>query len=286
MILSNNTQKLNFKSRINVIISNPSLKSFPLHCHKYMEILAIPNTAKNKQPHLIRVNQTLHKLEAGDVLLIWPGELHEIVDSGYNTFLGVQFSRTLLQDLPEFASYLNLFRNFQYIKCKDQPELASLLMKHLTNMTKVKLEQQEFHETKSIISLMEMTMDFADYIRQHSKSTIKHSKAVKAMGKINDACNYIIDHCQQELTLEMVSDYIGFHPCYFSRLFKAATGYRFIEYLTLQRVNAAQLLLIDTRMNITEVAYQSGFKSISTFNRVFKQFRGCSPTEYRSYYDS
>lgn len=286
MEIAYSTQNLNFRSRINVILSDPAMKSFPLHCHKYMEILAIPTSAKNKQPYLVRVNQALYELEGGDILLIWPGELHEIVDSGNNTFLGVQFARTLIQEIPEFASYINLFRTFQFIKYKEQPELASLFMKHLTAMTKAKWEQQAFHETKSIISLMEMTMDFANYIGQNSKSTTNHPRVIKAMEKISDACSYITEHCQQELPLEKVADYVGFHPCYFSRIFKEATGYSYIEYLTMQRVNAAQLLLVDTRMNITEVAYQSGFKSISTFNRVFKQYRGCNPTEYRNYYDS
>ena len=89
---------------------------------------------------------------------------------------------------------------------------------------------------------------------------------------------------EQELTLESVADYIGFSSCYFSRIFKQATGYHFVEYLTLQRVKRAQALLSDTSLNITDISYQSGFKSISTFNRVFKQYRSCSPREYRQYY--
>lgn len=38
--------------------------------------------------------------------------------------------------------------------------------------------------------------------------------------------------------------------------------------------------------SITEVALQSGFSSLSTFNRTFKRLKGCTPSEYRSLYHS
>ena len=53
---------------------------------------------------------------------------------------------------------------------------------------------------------------------------------------------------------------------------------------TKRRVMMAQELLGDTDLSVMDIALQSGFFSLSTFNRVFKDMNGCSPTEYRKMY--
>lgn len=279
-----NFEYLNFESGINTIQPKNFPESFPLHCHKYIEIIAVPENAKSKQSTIIRVNQALYQLNAGDILFIWPGELHETISAGGIPTMGVQFSLHFIQELPDFTPYINLFRTYKHITYENDTSLAHALQPHLNAMLKIKEEQEDFSETKCTICLLDMFMNFARYLQSVGNTDIKHHRIIKASSKINDACSYIIAHCQQELSLQTVSDYIGFNACYFSRMFKQTTGYHFVEYVMLQRVNAAQLLLIDSNMNITEVAYAAGFKSISTFNRVFKQYRGCSPRDYRKYY--
>ena len=95
---------------------------------------------------------------------------------------------------------------------------------------------------------------------------------------------YIQEHCEEPLTLDSIANYVGFSPCYFSRYFKKVTSYNFVEYLMMQRVKRMQMLLTNNSLSITDAAYQAGFKSISTLNRVFRQYSGCSPSEYRKYY--
>ena len=46
----------------------------------------------------------------------------------------------------------------------------------------------------------------------------------------------------------------------------------------------AMELLSSTRTPVTQVALQCGFNSIATFNRVFREVKGCTPTQYRSIY--
>ena len=56
------------------------------------------------------------------------------------------------------------------------------------------------------------------------------------------------------------------------------------QYITKRRVMLAQELLGDTDLSVMDIALQSGFFSLSTFNRVFKDLNGCSPTEFRKLY--
>jgi AraC-like DNA-binding protein len=68
---------------------------------------------------------------------------------------------------------------------------------------------------------------------------------------------------------------------HFTRFFKDTTGMTFWQYLNNYKVSKAVNLLINTSDSISEIAFNSGFNSIKTFNRVFKQVKGCSPSEFR-----
>ena len=73
----------------------------------------------------------------------------------------------------------------------------------------------------------------------------------------------------------------GFSKYHFLRLFKQFAGDTFYHYVNAQRIYHACLLLSDPEKNITEVAMSCGFHSISSFLRIFKLQKGCTPTEFR-----
>lgn len=54
------------------------------------------------------------------------------------------------------------------------------------------------------------------------------------------------------------------------------------EFLNERRITKAEELLYTTVLSVTDIAMQSGFSSISAFNRTFKTMKGCSPSEYRN----
>lgn len=286
MVSSNNYENLHFNRMINTINTDFFPCSFPLHWHKYIEIVALPEDARISQSPTLRINQTVYQLNPGDILLIWPGEVHEIVENADSQLIGLQFSITVFNELPDFTPFLNLFRTFHHIRQLSTPELAQSMLVHIQHMLSVQENKETFAGVETLICLYEMFMDFGNHLKNTIlKDTEQYSSSTgKTIEKINIACSYIVDNCEHELTLESTADYIGFSACYFSRIFKQVTNYNFIEYLTLQRIKRAQLLLSDSNMTITEISYQAGFKSISTFNRVFRQYKGCSPSEYRKYY--
>ncbi|MCH5259031.1 MAG: helix-turn-helix transcriptional regulator [Lachnospiraceae bacterium] len=286
--MTNNSiyENLHFTQMISTINADSYPHSFPLHWHKYVEIAALPEDANISRPPTLHINQTAYHMNPGDVLLIWPGEVHEIVENADSQLMGLQFTSTIFNELPDFAPFVNHFRTFHHIRQLDTPELAQNMLVHIQHMFAVQRSQQTFSGVETLICLYEMFMDFGNYIKNTTpKDTQQSSPEIgKTAEKINIACSYIIDNCEHDLTLESAADYVGFSACYFSRMFKRITNHNFIEYLTLQRIKRAQLLLSDFDVPITEISYQAGFKSISTFNRVFRQYRGCSPSEYRKYY--
>ena len=67
----------------------------------------------------------------------------------------------------------------------------------------------------------------------------------------------------------------------FSRLFKEVYGLGFMDYVLRKRMDGAKDLLDNSQMPITSIGYEVGFKDPSSFARAFKQYAGCTPSEYR-----
>lgn len=277
-------EKISLKNTINAMQSCPS--TFELHWHNQVEIIALPASVKTTVPHTISINQTTYELLPGDILFIWGGELHEIIANEDEALIGLQFASTIFNELPDFAPFIHIFRTKHLISHAQDSSVAEDIYSYIEHIFEVQATKDIFCGVESVICLYELFMNFGRHLAAVAEESIDFDleAGTKTNRKIKQACDYITEHCDQPLTLETVSDYIGFSTYYFSRIFKIATGLSYIEFITHQRIRRAQALLSDSDLNITEISYQSGFKSISTFNRVFKQYKGCSPSQYRKYY--
>ena len=100
--------------------------------------------------------------------------------------------------------------------------------------------------------------------------------------RIWKARNFIHAHYGEELSLGKVARAANTSANYFSEKFKEATGTTFVRYVARARFEKAAALLHDADMRVSEIAFAVGFQSLSQFNRIFRQFAGKAPTEYRS----
>ena len=103
---------------------------------------------------------------------------------------------------------------------------------------------------------------------------------------MNSVLSYISQHYGENIHLDDAAAFSGFSKFYFSRAFKKYFGVTFSEYLCRCRLEAAMKLLTQTRLPIRQVAEQSGFGSVATFNRIFRAALSCTPSRYRSLYGS
>jgi AraC-like DNA-binding protein len=93
--------------------------------------------------------------------------------------------------------------------------------------------------------------------------------------------DYVEAHFKEDIDLDSVARAIGAHPVTVSKLFAKNTGVGFHYYLQYQRCSHAAYLLKNTNMSVSDIAYESGFGSIRSFNRAFAAIYGVTPTEYR-----
>jgi AraC family transcriptional regulator, melibiose operon regulatory protein len=102
-----------------------------------------------------------------------------------------------------------------------------------------------------------------------------------SVDRIRQMLCFIAQNYTGQITVDLISKAVGFHPNYAMSLFRKTFGTTLVNYVTCHRVSHAQRLLAASDQKVVDVAMSSGFNSLSRFNEAFKKTCGCSPREYR-----
>lgn len=111
---------------------------------------------------------------------------------------------------------------------------------------------------------------------------IKHTEDYHYKSIINMILNYIEENYSRDITLDSVALYVSMNPAYLSRFFKQHTKCNFLDYLSKFRVEKAIGFLQDPTVRIGEICEMVGYKTPQHFYKVFKQYAGCTPSEFRT----
>lgn len=229
------------------------------------------------------IGETTYHLVPGDIMIIPPGELHALkAPKSGNRFVFL-FDLSPCARLHGFASIQSILTQPIHLTRATHPGIYDDAYEILVQIRNEYFTRNQFADL-TIFSLLlnlfvKIGTNHIDNIEMFSN--IRGHKQKEYVDKFNTVMEYIDSHYMENLNLDDIASSIGFSKYHFSRLFKQYTNYTFCAYISHRRIKVAEELLEQIDLSITEVALQSGFPSISTFNRVFKQVKGCTPSEYR-----
>lgn len=95
--------------------------------------------------------------------------------------------------------------------------------------------------------------------------------------------NYIWNHIDKEISLNLLASIVYLHPAYLSRIFKQTTNITITEYLSNARMEKAKKLLTETNMKIQDISLSVGIDSPIYFGRLFKKETSMTPLEFRQH---
>lgn len=267
------------ESSFSRIWCNDQSDNYDWHWHIALEIIMPVENYYD-----VTVNKSSYHILPGEILFIPPGELHELTAPKTGKRFVYIFDLSQLSSFKGFSKIQSLLASPIYITRENYPYIYDTVYSLLIQIRDEYFSNNEYWELTIISHLITLLTKFG---YNHSNglcltSTVRLHKQKEYISKFNDLLDYIDAHYTDDLSLEEVAGIIGFSKFHFSRLFKQYTNFTFCDYLCFRRIKAAEDLLINPEYSITEVALQSGFPSISTFNRIFKQQKGCTPSEYRS----
>lgn len=198
---------------------------------------------------------------------------HQVVDE-VTDFYWLHFQTTgnwKVNQKPQYI-YQNEIILPQYFDLSN-PEVLIQHFEKLYDLFRIVNDEQLLEREALLLQLFQILMthltdDFSSNVTEIAKNTVL----------------IINQKFTESIEIKDVADELKFHPTYISRCMKKIYGVSAKQYLQSLRLKHAQSLLKSTHHSIEEVAYASGFNSLSFFSKSFTKKFGLSPSQFRNHY--
>lgn len=230
-----------------------------VHIHASMEIVIVNNGTLTMTADGIEYN-----IPEGHGLFIPPFSPHTFHSNEPNLCHVLQFSEVLV---PYFFDFVKKNSPTQHLfkLSESSNELSERLLPHKSNSA-------DYITAEAVLA--PLCHDIYMQCRFEARSVV--------FGDIfSRVIEYIDAHFTEDIDLDSIAHAVGAHPVTVSKIFTKSTGVGFHYYLQYQRCSHAAYMIKNSDMNISEIAYDSGFGSIRSFNRAFMEVYNITPTKYR-----
>lgn len=145
------------------------------------------------------------------------------------------------------------------------------------------VEAEDFDRILILLNLLNLLANSAEYnlLATEGYSNLLEEAESDRMNKVHA---YVMKNFREKVSLEEVAAIANMSPSSFSRYFKMHANKPFTDFLAEIRIGYACKLLIERNVSISEACYESGFNTLSNFNRQFKEITNHSPLQYRKKY--
>lgn len=240
-----------------------------MHLHSQVEFIIV----EQGQTSVI-INGRDHIVDEGCGILICPHVIHRVRSlSEKNRISTFIFNTEFLSDFRGFFESTNV----PYIRFdKDKtPEFAVSQAKYLVEFA------HDYSFGKTVLRGL-ITVLLSGIMPAYTGVEFDRSAARSSNFEICRQMLAYIDHnISQDLSLERIAKALNIVPSYVSTVFSRNFNTSLNSYINKKRIAVAKEMIQNTSKSITEISFESGFSSIRSFNRRFKESEGMTPSEFR-----
>jgi len=227
------------------------------------------------------VGSNYENFNKGDLVLLGPYLPHTWVSDksmadGCSAIV-IQFSRTFIEPLLKYDEMEGVDeilakseKGLHFLSAKDDD--AERLMKEMVTSSGI----DAFSRLLRLLTLL--------CNRKGEVLSSGHFKMLKGnenQQRINIVFKYVQEEFRKKISLKTASSSVHLSVSAFCKFFKRASGKTFSDYVNEIRIANACQLLIETDKTVENIAMESGFESLTYFNRVFLRKKGKKPTGFR-----
>ncbi len=259
---------------------SPRLKNyFFWHYHPEYELVYVEATAGIRH-----VGQNISSFIESDLVLIGPNIPHLNFDYGIETAyrqIVVQLKENFLGDAinetPELGTIQQLFDK-AYLGLSFSGGTKERVIKKLKDIQSL----GHFEQLLSLLEVFQILANSTEVIQLNEQDT---SVKLFLNDKIRMGAIYKYIHANYNETTDVntVAASVHLSTPAFCRYFKKQTNMTFTEFVNQYKITQAKTLLLQDK-TISEVCYESGFESLSYFNKLFKKITGENPSVFKKRY--
>ncbi|MBS1664084.1 MAG: helix-turn-helix domain-containing protein [Bacteroidetes bacterium] len=250
------------------------------HTHSFFELIYIVD-GSGKQC----INEVEVDYEKGDLFLVAPNDSHLFRIKERSRFFFIRFNKVFLQAAKKDVE---LVKRLELILESARHEPGSILRsdedrKAVGHLMELLIREHLSHDLyhRELIGQLVNTLlvILARNIAQVYPSVIDEKSEERAV----DLLQYIQSNIYypEKLRAEAISAHFGISKTYLGRYFKKHAGETLQDYVLKYKLKLVENRLLHSHMRVSEIADEFGFTDKSHLNRIFKKYRGMSPTEYR-----
>ncbi len=270
------------EKRFVMLYDNVQTEFYPTHWHNAVEvIMPIENG------FTVQTGGADFHLNEREILIIPAGELHTLPAQPGRRII-FQCDHDILQNNMALEPLMVVFHSPIQITPELDRDLYLRAKKAMLDIYADYYSDSEISDVRIYMNLVNMLVAIREFQLSQARESLAcaQDKMVQYSEKFKQVLKYIDQNYMYDITLDTLADIAGYSKFHFSRIFKQFNSMSYLQYINLRRTRAAEILLLDPAIPITEVAMQAGFSSLSTFNRIFKEIKHCTPSSYQRFYCS
>jgi AraC-like DNA-binding protein len=234
------------------------------------------------------VGDSIEPYDDGDLVLLGPNLPHTWASDGgragrqeavfcqfSESFLGAEFLRA-----PEVAALRRLLdRSAHGLRFLGKTQKA--VARRMDGLDRL----QGLTRLAALLEVLDLLARSRD-VRPLSSRQFLPALRTGDAGRIDRVCRMLNDRCTERITLAEAASAAHLSVPAFSRFFRRKTGRTLVAYLNELRTALACRELIETDRSISDIAFDSGFNNLSSFNRRFLRLKGMNPRDFRRQFQS
>lgn len=253
------------------------------HYHPEYELVLITKGTGKRM-----VGDHVDRFEEGDLVFLGSNLPHEWLcdDEYFSHTKGFRGEGIVIQFLEDFLgkTFFEICENRKLKKILSDSVRGCLLKGNtkavITKIMKKMLLQDPSDNLYSLLNIFKIVSNSTDHTLLSSPNFLQafQSDEYDPMKKV---IQYILQNFQEPIHIKNLLKIANMSSTSFSVLFKKTHNMTFKEYLVKIRVGYACRLLSDEDKSISQISFEAGFENLSNFNRLFKKFKGVTPSEFK-----
>jgi AraC-like DNA-binding protein len=233
----------------------------------------------------VGIDGACHEVQKGDVVILSSGTIHSLCNPCADTFIRIfLFSYDLLNesssDMRERILRDSLYKKLIFNDRED--ESYRRIQKIFTDILDEYRQEKIGYQMAIRAKLLEAETVYFRCIDISNLNLLFAPQKQKNIQRLERVFEYIHKNFNNgELSVEQAAEAAALSVSHFIVFFRQQSGEYFHDYLTRLRLSHAKQQLLSSDLPVIDIAYNCGFNSLPTFNRLFKTHIGLTPSIFR-----
>ncbi len=254
---------------LNVYITNSMGSGMPRFFHSHPDHMEVTYVFEGKGIYYL--DHKSYEVKKGDLILFNAGGIHGEDPSTGNDICTYSLALKDISEPTLLPNHLVPQGAYPIIHCNEDTAYIDAIMKMACSLpTSPHHKEIRRHLAEAIYYYC------LDHLPQN-----RLNRSEKSLDLVKKAKEYIDENFNQEISCAAIAAKLHVNASYLSRIFKQIMHFSMKEYQKQLRLGAIQTLLIDTPLELQEIALRCGYLDMSHFHSVFKKNTGMTPSKYR-----